>query len=586
MKSALPNIFNKRSGWAISYARFSSVAQAEGDSLNRQSSLFESYCKNNNLEAWEGGQYFDKGISAFTGKNKTEGQLAALLQHAESGHFPPGTKLIVESFDRLGRDNVRDQFLFFSRLLKAGLTIVTFDGGFPREYLPERDNDIGDLLMVLMPMLRANEESRLKGERVRKGWDAKRKKASELPLTKIAPYWLELKDNKFLLIKERAEVVREIFQLSKAGHGKRSIAKILNERREPVWSTIKRNPLRIWRESYIEKILTNVAVLGDFQPHVKIKGKRIPEGDLIKGYFPAVVTEEEFFSANSRRQQRKGKAGRSVNQATNLFAGLAKCMCCGGPMYYRNKGNNWVYLACEMRALKHGDCKSMPVAYKIAEKSALEALIKVDWVSVLDPARKVVALDFAAMWHGKLAETNRRLGILLGALEDGDIQPTNYRERVKVLQAEKESYEMKLREGAKSEEERAVLGRLSSEAVSFMEGIESGNLTQSQRLDLKTNISQLIDAVYIRRDEAGDLHFVIIFINGGVSVARLKSNRKEIGELQVHCEVSDSAGSAYSLIHHELLSGILGENVAKEFAIMRRNTRNGGKSLALGVYTD
>lgn len=584
MKSNLANTLQKARGTAISYARFSSAAQSDGDSLNRQSLLTETYCRENCLDLLEGRQYLDKGVSAFTGKNKTEGQLAALLEDAESGKFPIGTKLIVESFDRLGRDNMRDQFLFFTRLLKAGLTIVTFDGGYPREYRPDRDNDIGELLMVLVPMLKANEESRLKGERVRQAWGGKRERAPEKILTKVAPYWLTVKDDKFVAVEERAAVVREIFKLSKAGHGKRSIAKMLNARNEPVWSSIKRNPLRIWRESYVEKILTNIAVIGNYQPHVKIKGKRIPEGEVIKGYFPALMSEEEFFAATSRRQGRKGKAGRSVNQANNLFAGLARCVCCGGPLYYRNKGKGWVYLTCEMKSLKHWQCNSLPVPYALAESAILENLIDVDWVSILDPGQRIIASDFAAMLQGKLRDTERRLDNLVALAEEGSISSSKARERLAALQSEKESLESKLRDNAKSQEERFLLDKLSEEAATFMAQIKSGDLAPAQRLSLKTNISQLVDGIYIRRTESGETHFIIIFINGSVSMIKIPSKLVESAASQDHFEVSSSADSAFAQVHPESLAFILGEPVANEFAIMRKNTHGAEKRSTLSVY--
>ena len=43
-----------------------------------------------------------------------------------------------------------------------------------------------------------------------------------------------------------------------------------------------------WQMSYVSKILTNRAVVGEYQPHTKTGGRRVPVGEPISDYFPAV----------------------------------------------------------------------------------------------------------------------------------------------------------------------------------------------------------------------------------------------------------------------------------------------------------
>src|SRR5437763_7357226 len=90
---------------AISYKRFSTRKQARGDTERRQTDLAKDYCQRHDLELLD--TYLDAGMSGFTGANLGDnGALRALLQAARSAKFPAGTRLIVESLDRLSRQEI------------------------------------------------------------------------------------------------------------------------------------------------------------------------------------------------------------------------------------------------------------------------------------------------------------------------------------------------------------------------------------------------------------------------------------------------------------------------------------------------
>lgn len=85
-----------------SYVRFSSERQAKGSSVERQKSNIDKLVKKialeHNLEIFE--EYQDFGVSAFKGKNATEGALFDFINHVESGKIPRGSYLLIESLDR------------------------------------------------------------------------------------------------------------------------------------------------------------------------------------------------------------------------------------------------------------------------------------------------------------------------------------------------------------------------------------------------------------------------------------------------------------------------------------------------------
>src|SRR5262245_11724919 len=119
---------------AYSYTRFSSPQQAEGGSVARQARLTAAYCKRKGLTLDESLSLDDLGVSAFRGANVRDGALAGFLEAFRTGRVPRGSHLIVESLDRLSRDQIRPALQLFLALQDFGITIVTHEP--TREYDP------------------------------------------------------------------------------------------------------------------------------------------------------------------------------------------------------------------------------------------------------------------------------------------------------------------------------------------------------------------------------------------------------------------------------------------------------------------
>ena len=96
---------------AFSYLRFSTSIQAAGDSVRRQLKLSDDYVKKHNLHLNR--TLTDKGISGFRGANLQQGALGAFIKAIEMGKVKPGSVLLVESFDRLSRNQVTEQLSLF-----------------------------------------------------------------------------------------------------------------------------------------------------------------------------------------------------------------------------------------------------------------------------------------------------------------------------------------------------------------------------------------------------------------------------------------------------------------------------------------
>ncbi|MNE05911.1 Recombinase [compost metagenome] len=239
-------------------------------------------------------------------------------------------------------------------------------------------------------MSRAHSESSLKGERVSKAWQQKQKDAREFkkPLGQACPYWLKLEDGKYVEISDRVKVVKKIFELATSGHGHRAIAKILNSEDVPIFGSSKRNSSGLWGSSSTGKILSNRAVLGEYQPTGLVDGKREKLGEPVVGFFPVVVEEDLFFDAQSARTTRNVSKATKATINFNLWQGLAKCSMCGESMHLVNKGKppkGGKYLRCYGSA--KGRCVSRTVEIGRSERAYMEILAKVDSLSLVQDSQ-------------------------------------------------------------------------------------------------------------------------------------------------------------------------------------------------------
>jgi hypothetical protein len=114
---------------AISYIRFSSAQQSEGDSLRRQLEMTRTYAATYSLLLDESLTYRDLGVSGWKGKNRTEGMLKALLDGIKAGRVRPGTALLVERLDRLTREGFMTGVTLMMDILKAGIEVHSVASG-------------------------------------------------------------------------------------------------------------------------------------------------------------------------------------------------------------------------------------------------------------------------------------------------------------------------------------------------------------------------------------------------------------------------------------------------------------------------
>ncbi|MCA1401336.1 recombinase family protein [Bradyrhizobium sp. BRP56] len=406
---------------AYSYLRISTDLQQKGHGRKRQLEASRAYADANGLELAEDGELEDIGVSAFKGANAREGALGRFLEAVRSGRIKPGSYLIVESLDRLSREQVLVAQSLFLSIIQAGINLVTLTDN--RVYRAGT-TDLGDLIMSLVIMSRAHEESQTKSLRLSAAWKNKRAAASTLkPMTKWCPAWLRLSDDRsgYAPIPDRVEVVRRIFNDSANGIGIYKIAHRLNQSNTPTF-----NDSDGWHQSYIAKILANRAVIGEFQPGVRLEGKRTSEGESIKNYFPAIINEELFYRARQAKSQRqRNGAGRKGTGFSNLFSGLASCAYCGASMTYDNKGSGPKgnrYLVCTNSKRRLG-CQGKRWRYSDFEASFLAFVSEIELAALIDSdggqgEQKQAALKLSSL-EGELSSVTALMDKTYQLLESG-----------------------------------------------------------------------------------------------------------------------------------------------------------------------
>jgi DNA invertase Pin-like site-specific DNA recombinase len=194
-------------------------------SRRRQLEKSKAYAAKHGLTLASDAQLEDIGISAFKGANVKGGALGKFLEAVNAGQIERGSYLLVESLDRLSRQEVPKSLSLFLSIINAGISIVTL--GDSHVYAPEETNEI-DLITSLVIMSRAHEESATKSQRVGAAWDQKRSRADTQPLTAKCPAWLKLSHDRkrYEQIPERVKVVRSIFQDAVSGMGTYTIIQI------------------------------------------------------------------------------------------------------------------------------------------------------------------------------------------------------------------------------------------------------------------------------------------------------------------------------------------------------------------------
>lgn len=364
---------------AYSYIRLSSDRQAFGDSVRRQRERAEAFAAEHGLVLDT--SLRDIGVSAWKGKNRLRGALSGFLKAVDEGRIAKGSYLLVESLDRLSRENVIEAQSLFLDIIRRDIVVAVLNRGFPQVFSRDRLTDNPwELFGALNGMILANQESVQKGMRVRAAWEAKKRNAADTPVSNHSPRWLEWNaaTGQWDVIEERAKIVRQVFEWTADGIGRAEIVKRLNAAKVPTFGAAKTG----WAHSVLYYWLSTPVAIGTYQPHKIVWGddgirRREPDGEPIEGYYPAIVGHDLYQRARAALSSRATGVGRKGTRYANLFAGVAFCETCRGRMAFQNKGGrDKPRLICEAR--QRGVCDN----HKSYRVDRLERLLLINLTEV------------------------------------------------------------------------------------------------------------------------------------------------------------------------------------------------------------
>ncbi len=318
-----------------SYVRLSTEEQLKGRGKSRQLNMIEAYCKKHVIEIKE--EMEDIGKSAYHGDNLKEGAaLHKFLEAIKNGSIKDPV-LLVESLDRLSRQAVQKAQYQLMQYLEAGIIIVTVSDNMVYKITNNSMEGMMMLMVGMMVGIRSHEESERKSERISHSWKEKIDEARNLksPLTAMCPKWLKLvgktKSNPghYEIIPERAKLIRRICKLISQGVSKQSVANLLNEEGIKPWGRGKQ-----WHGSYIDKIRCSIALIGQYQPHQIVRGKREPIDNIITNYFPRIITNELFTLVSAKKTTySKPQSPNSSTKSINIKGYFGKTR-----IQFKNKG--------------------------------------------------------------------------------------------------------------------------------------------------------------------------------------------------------------------------------------------------------
>ncbi|MDB5350541.1 MAG: hypothetical protein JWN86_1788 [Planctomycetota bacterium] len=478
---------------AFSYIRFSTPDQSKGNSLKRQTEASKAWCDRNGYVLDTSLNLQDLGVPAFKGEN-AKAALGAFLRAIEEGRVPKGSVLVIESLDRLSRNQVDEAYDRFRSILRSGIEIVTLTP--PEHFTTAGLNDLTKIITAIVYMSRAHEESATKAVRLKSAWASKRSKLGTTKLTGKCPAWLKLNDDKtaFVVVHDRAEIVRTIFRLCLDGTGAHGIVKLLNRTQVPPMGYSNS-----WHKSYILKILNNRSVFGEYQPHTGHTARdRKPVGEAIPNYYPPIMSQGDFYRAkailDAHKTHGRGPKGQDV---ANLFSGLIRDARDGHTMILVRKDASGPKLVSSGAAKGVAGCEYLSVSYKAVESAILRWTREVKPSDILPSRISGDTLnDQLTEQRGVLADTEARItaikerlktdpdfGSLIDVLRDLESTRDTAANRIESLKIEASATTDHDLQGAK-------------DLLEMMDG-STGEELSSIRIRLRTRLAALISEIWI-----------------------------------------------------------------------------------------
>lgn len=344
----------------IRYSRWSSGKQSDGNSRQRQAALVERWLADH-PGAVLVDEATDAGVSGWKGKHLgPEGELGRLVAAIESGAYPQGTHLLVETVDRLGRLDFVGMMEPLGKILRGGVTVVLLETN--QRYDREALNGPG-MHAFAAAIQTAYAFSERLSRRVQAAWDERKRSGAEGRAVgnRRLPLWLERQGDVAVLVEPMAAFVTECLELYCSGMGYRKAMKVARERHPHVaeWEATRSYGKRsegaklkdAWLQHLIEKDVS-VELLRGFWNGVKS--------------YPAAIPEDLWHRVRQERRRRLEGSSRAIPSRQHFLTSIATCGVCNGAMNFKPARNRRV-LFCGNKN-RGGECtnsKGIPEAVAV-----------------------------------------------------------------------------------------------------------------------------------------------------------------------------------------------------------------------------
>jgi hypothetical protein len=379
-------------------------------------------------------------------------------------------------------------------VLRAGASIVSVRNG--TEYTVEMlEKNPTSLMAPVLELILAAEESNKKSDRLLSAWAAKREKQARrgIPMTKRGPLWLRLREDRagWDVIEERADVVRRIFRLAADGIGTHRIAARLNKE-----GVVRLENRPYWTQNAVIRVLANRAAVGEFQPKRLVAGKRVADGPAVANYFPAVISEEQWYAAQAQLRAHRtggGKPGGRVGDRGFLFQKLAYDADSGSSLVIRTtrSGGKYVRYLIPSAGLRGG--RRITVPLDAFERTLLKGLSEIKPEDIMPPPGKLDQTLAAAKAH---------LGTLSARIEQATAAMANQApENMGGVIAQIARWKDEHRDWTRHVQElagRASAGNPVTELKSVVAMWQADDSTEDTRARIRAAIRRLVKKVTVR----------------------------------------------------------------------------------------
>ncbi len=308
------------------YCRVSTDMADQLNSLASQRKYFHEYILSH--EGYELIEvYYDEGITG-TSTKKRDG-FNRMINDCEDGKID---LILTKEVSRFARNTV-DTLNFTRRLSELNIGVIFMNDG-----IDTRDKD-GELRLTIMASI-AQEESHKISERTK--WGLRRKMEDGVVIGRGRVYGYELIDGKMTVVKNEADVVKDIFHsFLYDGKGSTKIAQELNAKNIP---TLRG---RLWGSQTIIRMLRNEKYVGDLtQWKVCCTNYLTGKTEANKGNHPDMplitikshhepIISREVWNEVQAELERRGRKTREGKRHSNSYwhSGKVFCGACGKPYY-------------------------------------------------------------------------------------------------------------------------------------------------------------------------------------------------------------------------------------------------------------